>query len=267
MPNLYKKITTVGLFLVFYSGHAAASIITSGCVDSNNSCTLAELQAGGSVNIDNVLFSDFDDSLSFLFDASKIQVSFIDSVGGENDFSNVGLIFNPFDSADNPWYSSDNGSGSADIQAYINYQISILSGRNIGAATLNTRFIENVSGGFYDSLMVREDIDRSPYGAVSLLTRCEDALQPFAACDGATVSKNIAFGPNSDPLFITTDIYGSATRVSGGGLLEIGVSKVTQVFTRTVPEPGVLALFSLGLLSVFASRRKAPPIKNILPIA
>lgn len=257
MKIFHNHAAAAGFCLaVLYSGQSAATVITIGCAYVGNSCTLAELQAGGSVNINDVLFNQFyftTPSFGSL-GAAQIRVGFIDSGVG----ANVGLVFSPINPFDSPWFASSNGGGSARFDSNFGYQVGALSGYNIGAASLSVQFIENVSGGYYDYLYADEYIDRFPYASVSLRASCQEAILPYGACDGQVVRKEIAFGPNPDPLYIETSMGGSATRVTGGGGLEIGISRVTQVFTRVIPEPTTLALVGLGLAGLASSRRRKP---------
>lgn len=57
MKCLYLALAVICSFMQMSQSHA--TIITSGCTDTNNSCTLQELIDGGEINVDDVQFNNW----------------------------------------------------------------------------------------------------------------------------------------------------------------------------------------------------------------
>ncbi|GJI90640.1 PEP-CTERM sorting domain-containing protein [Duganella hordei] len=253
MRNFRRNCVRWTLELVLATGlltlnNANASFITAGCAAVNQYCTLAELSNPSAfINIDQVVFNHFD-----FIGSGAIKVTPIDSPGNGTP---VGLRFTPLDPALNPWFAAvpiSSPSSTAAFGELIDYDANVLGGLLVGGAEMAATFIENVSGGFYNTLGAQKEISVAP---AAMAATCAGANLPFAECDGATVTDAVNFLP-SETFHVSEAVDGSAMRVTGGGTVQIGISQLDNLFVR-VPDPATTALLAIGGAALCWSRRRA----------
>lgn len=138
----------LSLFCLSFTPVTQATVMTSGCAAATI-CSLDELFSGGSISIDDVSFTNWQDTLNFFYeldenlndvdgslDLTQIYVSGIDAVstGNVNEFA-LGLAFYSRTSWDLPIVSQ--AIEEAELEQTIDYQVSASNGTMISAVQLD----------------------------------------------------------------------------------------------------------------------------------
>lgn len=144
----YRLGLALSLICLSVSSITHATVMTSGCAVAT-SCSLDELFAGGTISVDDVSFSNWQDTLNFFYelddslndvngslDLTQIYVSGIDAVstGNLNEFT-LGLAFYSLTSWDLPIVSQ--ALEEAELEQTIDYQVSASNGTMISAVQLD----------------------------------------------------------------------------------------------------------------------------------
>lgn len=233
------EVAFLGLLSLFI-GDAKATVITNGCADVNSSCTLAELASGGSIIIDDTLFSDW-----FVDDASTLPVD----IGGINvlplddQAMNSGVQFNANGNLSTTGFDLiDLGLrfsvATLDASVQLKSNSLEISGLNFGAGNV---------GGFIN---IFEDILDSNGVLVGDSSVVADNLPPplFDLLDSADFTAQSL-------LFVEKMVL-----VSGGDPSDtVSLDAFSQRFSQVqVPEPSTAVLLTLGLLGAGFTRKRRP---------
>lgn len=225
---------------------AGATVIATGCDSAGDglfgaACSLAELVAGGSITINDKLFSNF--TLSPLagsprgLDANLIRIDPIDAL------MNPGLTLVDVDGT----LRAEDGDAT---QNDFGFDVNIVSGplRLFGYSAALA--IGDVSGdgsyvSLFETLVSQDFID--VYGNTLLVC---DTLAP-ASCANSGLTETGTFDSVT-----ALSVIGGIDVFSGAG----GVAQIDSITLRfaQVPLPGSLALLGLGLAGLACSRSRRP---------
>lgn len=134
-----KNTVLIGLFsaTIGFFGASQALTVTSGCT-SATFCTLTELFAGGSIQVDNAYFDGF--STASPPSASLNDNILVSGIGGG---TNVGLEFRDFGSG---WEIAAAGASTRTSYNSLRYNVTVSGGQQLTSSTLN---MVNGNGGVF----------------------------------------------------------------------------------------------------------------------
>lgn len=229
----HKDYQPVFRFVFGSSGHAGAStVITSGCV-SANSCTMQELFAGGSIQVEDHLFHNWVLSAEFgtsgTSDLSQVIVS-----GLDDQAMNAGIRVEP-----NGEWSATAAAGQTNnyFLSYFYNALVLDPGLRIHGASME---ITGTATGGVDSWFQTD-----MYVGPVLSTWITSTANPLPS---KTFDQEILFSSET-----SLSVWSPLRVWADGGTTN--VDRVDQRFSL-VPEPISLALFSLGLVGIGYQRRR-----------
>lgn len=251
------------VLLVFMSQRASAVPIFSGCAggDFGSGCSLAELNAGGSIQIGDILFDNWDVDLV----AGSLKLIAVNAIGGGSQSPGPGLLFG------GPGVVS-NGS----IGFEMNYDVSTIGGTPILTGyELTMGFIQRVgTAGGFTAMEITDNVLVDTFGAALEIANPEPTVTDvipmlsdlFTDCNNDGNCPSIANPALSNVISsdfrVTTNLD-----VFGGANGSFAAFDLAQRFSLTnsaakpgtaasVDEPTSVALLSLGLLGLCLKRKK-----------
>lgn len=236
LPRLSTAILACVILFALGASTLHASVLTSGCANINQSCTLEELGNGGSIIIHDKLFNDwfFDD-----FSTNPLDTGAIDVTALDDDPLNPGLQYDS-----NGEFST---TGLDVVDLLIGFTVSTLSGEErIKDNSLEINSFSFGAGNVGGVIDVFESVFDSNIDFLGDKFVTADNLPPpvFDLLD------EIEFAPQS-LIFVDTLVFIAGD--DAGDL--VSLDRFTQRFSQ-VPAPATLALFGLGLAGLGWSRRK-----------
>lgn len=215
-----------------------ATVITNGCADANQSCSLNELVAGGSIIIDDKRFDAWfvDDFSSIPVDLGSIEALLLDDQP-----LNPGLQFDS-----NGEFST---VGFDLIDVFLGFTVSTLDGSaRIKDNSLEINGFDFGAGNVGGFIQIFEDLFDGNGNLIGEKFVTADNLDPpiFDLFDTAQ------FTPQPQ-IFVETSIL-----LSGDGPGDtVSLDRFTQKFSQ-IPEPSALILVGVGLAALGLSRKRSP---------
>lgn len=232
----------------FFPRDAHPTVITIGCADVNNSCTAAELAAGGEFIINDIRFHNFDGELFFDTDPNPIIFG-----GFDDDFTNPQFaVFRD----NQPLFRVEGEPVDASISLF--YEVESLALRGFDGAALAASI-----GPYVDAATANVGVTSliNP-GEVVLSAKCFDPLvcslssvldQEFGEAFGSPLPTSIEVATFVD-LFIAEESGAPSSLVQLNSFNQLfGVS-----FAPTpvpIPEPSSFALMAFGIAGMGLTRR------------
>lgn len=244
-----RYIATAFFVLLTLPGRSQAVVITSGCVNANISCSLLELTSGGSITVDNLLFSGWDTSQSAGVDFTKIFVS------GINDPYNPGLLYTT-----NGGLQAGIGTpgvSSSSVNLYFDFNISTSVSEQISGYSfevIDVNFTDSTGSTISPTSGLNfEQLYPTPTSVISYNNRIELNVETGgASMDIISISDN--FGGDS---------VGTVYNNQPSGNSSLTLNAFSQNFSLTpvpaVPVPAAFWLFGSGLIGLtgLARRKKS----------
>lgn len=253
-------------FVISSPAHVSyASIVTSGCVN-NNSCTLQELVDGGSINIDDIVFNNWQEIENFLYELdanddevedfinlSDIFVFGIDAVATANPNEYIlGLQF----SSETAWTlpQQSNDIQEAELELDVDYDVTASNGALITAAELllGNRVLES------DDAFVEVNLDSS--AGLNLQVYDEFIAPDFDAVE----SDSDTFVTGIADLTFTSNVQAGTFESGSLSLFDFSLNLTVQALPtepEPVPTPGNFLFMVLGI-SLLAFNKKRKPTSN-----
>lgn len=250
--------------LLMIPGTVPALVVTNGCVQVG-SCTMQELLDGGSITVDDKLFSGFSAYASSYnpglgnpfagmpITADNIRVySQADKLGASGVAGEIGLAFNIGIGNPNQLALLDPGQS---LSMHWEYLVTVL---NPTLAIVDNTLL--FPSGIVDGATVNSIASTSEGASLSVTEQVLDPdtgqgiVRKFIQANenGTAVSDHRDFAPMS-ALQVVTDINGFGGTGSG---TSVSLDWVVQSFSQaTIPEPSTAALLLAALLLVPAARR------------
>ena len=236
LKNRFLRVVIIALTAGFWVADVNATKLTVGCADINQSCTLQELVDGGSITINDHLFSDWlvDDASTIAVDVSEIDVFALDDQA-----NNPSLLY----------------QANTQLQTVGFNEIDLYFGFSVAALSMDAK----ISG---NSLKIEQFIfGTNNIGGLVIITEDVLSANGFDLIDGKfVVADNLAppFFELSDSamfdsqstIFIDNYIFITGDDTNDTVML----SAFSQRFSQ-VPEPATLGLMVAGLMGISFARR------------
>ena len=236
--------------LALSSGQATAGILTietSGCENTNVSCTLTELGVGGTIKVGDKLFDNWNLGSGFqVIDTETATVTGISPSG------NYGLLFSSIDFA-----VTQVGSGENSDTAEMFYKVSVVDAPMeiiSNTLTLLESLAQGNEGGSAEA-KVEEFVSSTSEFAGDIGTKTvldSDSNASDIMTDMLPISPARSF------LWVKTELNVEAIGVGEGGA-DASLSSFSTTYGQravTVPEPGTAALLGAGLAGLAGLRRR-----------
>lgn len=255
-------------FVISFPAHVSyASVVTSGCINSN-SCTLQELVDGGSINIDDIAFNNWQEIENFLYaldanddevedfiNLSEIFVFGIDAVATANpDEYILGLQFSSETAFTLPQQSND--IQEAELELDVDYDVTASNGALITAAELllGNRVLES------DDAFVEVNLDSSTGLNLQVYDEFIDPDFDTVESDSDTFATGLA------DLTLTSNVQAGTFEPGSLSLFDFSLNLTVQALpTDPEPEPvpttGNFLLMVFGI-SLLAFNKKRKPTSN-----
>lgn len=244
-----------------------AAVITSGCADPSF-CTLEELYVGGSISIDDVSFSNWQDIDNFLYevdldtgdeydeqdvlDIASIFVTGIDAVatGNPNEFI-LGLLFSTASAWSLPQHYDE--VEEAELELTADYDVSASNGATVTAAELQLgqRNLQS------DDSYVEVNLDSALLLGLQVYDEFIDPDSDTVDVDSDTFAATSSFQ-------LTSNVQ-VGTFVQGGvELFDFSVLLTVQADSPPdpIPTPATAYLLLIGSACLFFQRRKLSLLTN-----
>lgn len=259
-PKLTFVAALVAGTLSMTPNNGQAVVVTVGCADSTF-CSMDELLGGGTITIDDKLFTRFRDFSS----TGDVQLQSTDiKVHSQSDFlgplgvpGEIGLAFDIDEGSSNIVLLN---AGETMSLGWL-YDVEVLDPSR--AIVDNTLLFP---GGLFQGSFIANLVDSGE----GLLTASETLTA--SPLQGPFVRKLISANDNGDPVqdhrdFAPISAFTVATQITGDGQggsgVNVSLDILVQSFSQQVPEPSTLGLLGLAVLWLGLGRRKpAQPVRT-----
>ncbi len=232
--------------LALSSGQATAGVLTietSGCFDENVSCSLAELDEGGTIKVGDKLFDNWSLGLNFPSPGAA-------SVTGISSSGNYGLLFSGIE-----FSVTQVGSGENSDTAEMFYKVSVVDAPMeiiSNTLTLLESLAQGIEGGSAEA-KVEEFVSSTSEFAGDIGTKTVLDSNSNAS---DIMTDMLPISPARSFLWVKTELNIEAMGVVAGSADADLSSFSTTYGQRAIPEPGTAALLGAGLAGLAGLRRR-----------